>query len=108
MKKFIILVLLVVSILGCAMLTSCSSSNETKISSSFPGFYFVDVSSRCVYAYIEMGSGKSSTAGIIEVYAEDGTHLRYDGELPSTSSQFVKIDAEELGLLPANIVRVDV
>lgn len=107
MKKFVILIALVATILGCAMLTSCSSSNETKISSSFPGFYYVDVSSRCVYAYIEMGSGKSSTAGIFNVYAEDGSLLRYEGELPVTSAQFVKVDAEDLGLLPANIVRVD-
>lgn len=107
MKKVVILVLLVVSILSCMMFISCGSSGETKISSNFSGYYFVDVSSRCVYAYIEMGSSTNATGGFFNVYAEDGTLLRYDGELPSTSSQFVKIDAEELGLLPANIVRVD-
>ena len=107
MKKFIILFLVVVSILGCVVLTSCGSSGETKVSSSFSGSYFVDVSSRCVYAYIKMGSGSSATGGFFNMYAEDGTLLRYDGELPSTSAQFVRVDAEDLGLLPANIVRVD-
>jgi hypothetical protein len=107
MKKFIILVLVVASILGCMMFTSCGSSAETKISSNSPGFYYVDVSSRCVYAYIEMGSGKSATGGFFSIYAEDGSLLRYEGELSSTSAQFVKIDADELGLLPAAIIMLN-
>jgi hypothetical protein len=106
MKKFMILVLAALMLIGaCCAITSCSDSCERPVNCS--ECYFVDVSSRCVYAYIEIGAGKYATGGFITLYAADGTLLRYEGELPSTSAQFVNISSEQLGLLPANIVRVD-